>query len=920
MSRYAILRSFIEDEEEIAAFERAEENYQESEDINAPYEELERVIAEDRRRHDLEAEQFHDANYYHEEYAGEVRAARLAEEILAEAYAEEPAEEEDRAEDADYGNASPDASTAADEERSDPGLAGMPPMFDGDCAIAARFINDWDEWSSTLSVQFSQFQLCAIFLSLFRPPVDHWAEQRLLQIRRWRDEGMTDDDDALLEDIIGRFMEEFVPRDDAREEYVGDAAEDPENPDDWETVDDGESTDDGEVPPPPSLCRDDSQDFEEEPGEVEEYGCQDEVDEYYHSDDANTPDEAGQQYVDYGKVPLPYDAERDYADAILGRTRTHLEERVHPTPRKQKKRKTRAVNKKKAVKRPTAKSPPTWESRYIRRFGKARLQMLRNGGIPDYMIEEELLPPKPTTTPHDYEEGRLHNEWTGPETFNRPAAEPASWRGPNTFAVPAYQAAPADLTPASWGSAEADAAQESRAAENTGWFAYQSNPNAMDIGRMRLRAEAKCHHCWRTGHTRRNCPFRDEPRRRSWMADYNNDCDDPMPRAAPPRADYRMPRADPPQAALPRGRSPTVKPVHGSNVATYAPTTRYEPTVITVPETQRRAPTPSPSPISDAGFKHIQHHVISTDHGTYQVPLLSPDELADALQDTHIHAVQAAEEGQYLRAANLCERARLLTFPDQLPRQYEETVMQAAVGKLEREMAKLAEEYERKVWKRRQGQLQKLEDQLGDVLIIGDDEEAQQLDDKAIRLAKVLAATDEDRDKALPIDDTDILIQRGRCVTFRPGSGHWRSGMTPRQQYIVMDLLDQSAGIAVLGFALLTLLGSPPFETRDPRELIPSSPSRAVDTYPVGSQYHQVFLYHNERVARPYGYIYIVDHPSWRTVVPVEDPPVDVPQAEDLHAFIALNGDLAPHPAEYTNAITNRLFYRPLRIAAINEA
>ncbi|KAH8984651.1 hypothetical protein EDB86DRAFT_2833433 [Lactarius hatsudake] len=814
MSRYAILRSFIENEEEIAAFERAEEDYQESEDINAPYEELERVIAEDRRRHDQEAEQFHDANYYRqnpealswaifrrhqeqhpeeyehiryeepaeevpraedEEHVGETRAARLAEEILAEAYAEEPAEEEDRAEDADYGNASPDASTAADEERSDPGLAGMPPMFDGDCAIAARFLDDWDEWSSTLSVQFSQFQLCAIFLSLFRPPVDHWAEQRLLQIRRWRDEGMTDDDDALLEDIIGRFMEEFVPRDDAREEYVEDAAEDPENPDDWETVDDGESTDNGEVSPPPSLCRDDSQDSEEEPGEAEEYGCQDEVDEYYHSDDADTPDEAGQQYVDYGKVPLPYDAERDYADAILGRTRTHLEERVRPTPRKQKKRKTRAVNKKKAVKRPTAKSPPSWEPRYIRRFGKQRLQMLRNGGIPDYMIEEELLPPKPTTTPHDYdEERRFHNEWTGPETFARPAAEPASWRGPNTFATPAYQAAPADPTPASWGSAEADAAQESRAAENTGWFAYQSNPNAMDIGRMRLRAEAKCHHCRRTGHTRRNCPFRDEPRRRSWMADHNNDCDDSMPQAAPLRAEYRMPRADPPQAASPRGRSPTVKPVHGSNVATYAPTTRYEPTVITVPETQRRAPTPSPSPISDAGFKQIQHHVISTDQGTYKVPLLSPDELAEALEDTHIHAVHAAEEGQYLRAANLCERARLLTFPNQLPRQYEETVMQAAVGKLEREMAKLAEEYERKVWKRRQGQLQKLEDQLGDALIIGDDEEAQRLDDKAIRLAKTLAATDEDRDKALPIDDTDILIQRGRCsrregnVTFSP--------------------------------------------------------------------------------------------------------------------------------------------------------
>ncbi|KAH8976476.1 hypothetical protein EDB86DRAFT_3199150 [Lactarius hatsudake] len=654
--------NFIQDEEDIAASERAEEDYQESEDINAPYEELERVIAEDRCRHDQEAEQFLTANYYpeedpraeDEESARETCAARLAEEILAEADAEEePAEDEDQAEDTDYRNTSPDASTAADEERSDLGLAGMPPMFDGDCAVAARFINDWDEWSSTLSVQFSQFQLCTIFLSLFRPPVDHWAEQRLLQIRQWQDEGMTDDDDALLEDIIGRFMEEFVPRDNAREEYVGDAAEDPENPEDWETVDDGESTtDDGEVPSPPSLCRDDSQDSEEEPGEAEEYGCQDEVDKYYHSDDTDTtPDEAGQQYVDYGKVPIPYDAERDYADAILGRTRTHLEERVHPTPRKQKKRKTRTAKtlRKKTVKRPTAKSPPTWESRYIRRFGKKRLQMLHQGGIPDYMIEEELLPKKPTMTPYDYEEGRFHNEWTGPETFGRPATEPMSWKGPNTFAAPAYQAAPADPTPASWGSAEADATQEL-----------------------------------------------DEPRHRSWIAEYNNDCDDLMPQAALPRADYQMPRADSPRAVPPRGRSPTVKPVYGSNVATYTPTTRYEPTVITVPETQRRAPTPSPSPISDAGFKQIQHHIISTDHGTYQVPILTPDELAEALEDTHIHAVQAAEEGEYLRAANLCQRAHLLAFPDQLPRQYEEKVLQTAVGKLEREMAHLAEEYERK--------------------------------------------------------------------------------------------------------------------------------------------------------------------------------------------------------------------------------
>ncbi|KAH8977270.1 hypothetical protein EDB86DRAFT_3092680 [Lactarius hatsudake] len=109
-------------------------------------------------------------------------------------------------------------------------------------------------------------------------------------------------------------------------------------------------------------------------------------------------------------------------------------------------------------------------------------------------------------------------------------------------------------------------------------------------------------------------------------------------------------------------------------------------------------------------------------------------------------------------------------------------------------------------------------------------------------------------------------------------------------------------------------------QTRDPHELIPSSPSWAVDVYPLGAVYHRVFLYHNERVAKPYGYIYIVDHPTWRTIVPLDEPPTDVPQEEDLHAFIALNGDLAPHPAEYPDSITNCLFYKSFRIAASSEA
>ncbi|KAH8980911.1 hypothetical protein EDB86DRAFT_2835095 [Lactarius hatsudake] len=71
---------------------------------------------------------------------------------------------------------------------------------------------------------------------------------------------------------------------------------------------------------------------------------------------------------------------------------------------------------------------------------------------------------------------------------------------------------------------------------------------------------------------------------------------------------------------------------------------------------------------------------------------------------------------------------------------------------------------------------------------------------------------------------------------------------------------------------------------------------------------------------RPYGYIFIIDHPSWTSITALDEAPAGIPQAKDLHAFITLNGDLAPHPAEYTDAITNRLFYRPFRIAATNEA
>ncbi|KAH9158906.1 hypothetical protein EDB89DRAFT_2085169 [Lactarius sanguifluus] len=187
--------------------------------------------------------------------------------------------------------------------------------------------------------------------------------------------------------------------------------------------------------------------------------------------------------------------------------------------------------------------------------------------------------------------------------------------------------------------AEADAAQEAQAAENTGWFAYQSNPDAMDLtaGRAYVRNKAKCHHCWKTGHTRRNCPNRDLPRDRDhWQKRYNDEDEE---RPAPPR--YT------PQAEQPRGRTQTQKPVQGSNVATYAPTTRIAPTTIVVPLTERRAPTPHASPISDAGFKPISHHA----HPTTPVSPMTDEEFADRLADMQIRRMQACMAGDLKRNA-----------------------------------------------------------------------------------------------------------------------------------------------------------------------------------------------------------------------------------------------------------------------------
>ncbi|KAH9170442.1 hypothetical protein EDB89DRAFT_1907804 [Lactarius sanguifluus] len=453
MSRYQILENYVNDDDSVAAYEQAEEHHEDYEEYEDPaaYEQAatDYIWAISARHQEQHPEEY-DNNIYaaeddplavgqdeEEELTGETQAAQIAEEILAddddENDEEDPAEEtladEGQSEDEDRLYAEGDADTqeqlAEDEEEDeDTGLAAMPQMFDGDCECAPNFMDSWDRWSGQLSPIFSQYQLATIFLSLLRDPVDQWAEERLAQIEEWRATDMDDDDEDILEDTIRRFVQEFVPRDDAREQYV--AAEDPDA-EDWSSVD--EDSHNWEVPSPPSLCDNDSQDSEEEPDEVdeyveeprgdarEEYGCQDEVDEYYYS---GVPDEAVQEYVEEPR------------------------ERVTPVPRK----KTRAVKQEPvkkvriAEKAPPAKSPsrPSWEKKFIAKFGKDRLKNYRDAGIPDYMIKADLRQEAiPDVQAQVQELTELYHS-SGPdlqdamwEATVAPAAEQASWKGPNTF-------------------------------------------------------------------------------------------------------------------------------------------------------------------------------------------------------------------------------------------------------------------------------------------------------------------------------------------------------------------------------------------------------------------------------------------------------------------------------------------------------
>ncbi|KAH9036257.1 hypothetical protein EDB84DRAFT_1560978 [Lactarius hengduanensis] len=731
MSRYQALQNYVNDDESIAAYEdeRAEQNEEYEEAVDPIW----AICARDQEQHP-EDYHYEDLSAEEAEVESQLRqgAEDRAEEVLAE---DDPEQYEDRQ--SAEGDAEP-ASQADDEDdpRSECSSldvqAGTPQMFDGDCEHASSFLDSWDRWSAQLSPCFTQYQRATLFLSLFQDPVDQWAEERLENIEEWRAvENMDDMDEALVEDTIGRFLQEFMPREESAAEYA-DANGLEEDPDDASSVDHEEDSS-WEVSPSPSLCYPDDQASEDEPDEAEEYVEKprgDAREQYDCQDRVTTRDE---EYV-----------KDDLVDEYYYSPDANAEKRVPPVPRK---KKTRAVKQKKPAKVKIAakdsalpaKSPPTtsWETKFITKFGKGRLEDLRNAGVPDYMIEADLHEDAPLTTQDTVQElqdlfmSRPDLRGDIMDEMQRPAATTASWNGPNTFdttPVQVQEATPVDRTPSSWGSQEANAAQEAQAAENTGWFAYTSNPDAMDTtaGRGRARAEAKCHHCWQTGHTRRNCPNRDQPRNRerSWIEENNNE--DDTPQAVSPRA-------------ATRGRSPTVKPVHGSNVATYAPTTRYSPSNLEqpLPTPPRRAATPLPSPLPTTGFRSntpftaIQH----------PVPPRSPmtdEEFADRLAEMEIRRARAVKAQDWKAVQDLDFKANLAK------------AVRATLKKKPPTLEEIEEE------------LQKTETRLARALINGTATDIRRLDCAANRMAEEVMKRDIDYCPAM-LTTANVLLQRGRC-------------------------------------------------------------------------------------------------------------------------------------------------------------
>ncbi|KAH9064925.1 hypothetical protein EDB87DRAFT_1574663 [Lactarius vividus] len=113
--------------------------------------------------------------------------------------------------------------------------ARSPPSFGlsncrGDIQEAPGFIQWWDEYKDQLSSQFTDYQVATLFLS--RVQVERYQDMRLQDLE---DVKYSYDGD-LVKFMEDDFIENFVPRDDAREEYTDNPTwEDPEedrNPED----------------------------------------------------------------------------------------------------------------------------------------------------------------------------------------------------------------------------------------------------------------------------------------------------------------------------------------------------------------------------------------------------------------------------------------------------------------------------------------------------------------------------------------------------------------------------------------------------------------------------------------------------------------------------------------------------------------
>ncbi|KAH9009809.1 hypothetical protein EDB84DRAFT_1570984 [Lactarius hengduanensis] len=80
-------------------------------------------------------------------------------------------------------------------------------------------------------------------------------------------------------------------------------------------------------------------------------------------------------------------------------------------------------------------------------------------------------------------------------------------------------------------------------------------------------------------------------------------------------------------------------------------------------------------------------------------------------------------------------------------------------------------------------------------------------------------------------------------------------------------------------------------------------------SYPAEAICLQVYLYHNERVAKPFHSIYVVDHESWDELRVVHYLPVNLPFGAPLHGYLGPEERLFPHPADIHTTLANRNYY-----------